>query len=167
MVEMNLTAPDCTAHGPLILAFLRGSLSDADGLRAEKILTDCPDCQAWMDTQFSGPAFDAVDQAVASGLENAALPDRRHRFGWMAAAAAIVMVAGGLTMMQLPDRSTPMMPDLQDQTQSTRIGSFDFEGGALHPPALQTGERPAVVEADPLFSDDLEDGIASSWTIHT
>ncbi len=162
-----MTAPDCTDHGSLILEYVRGNLSDADGLRAETVLSDCRECQEWMDREFSGPAFATVDDAVGQGLDAIALPDRRRHFGWLAAAAAIVMVAGGLTIMQLPDRSTGLMPDQQDQTQSTRIGGFDFEGGTVGHEALQTHESPAAVEADTLFSDDLEDGGAGSWTIHT
>ncbi len=167
---MKLTSSDCTAHGPLILAYLRGNLSDADGLRAEKILTDCPDCQAWAANQFSGPAFDAVDQAVAMGLESVALPHRRHRFGWVAAAAAIVMVAGGLTMMQLPDPSTPMAIDQQGQGHSNQIVTFNFEGGTISgasPAIEETSVAVEAIETDPLFSDNLEDGGTGSWTIHT
>jgi hypothetical protein len=167
---MKLTASDCTAHGPLILEFVRGNLSEADGFRAERILTDCPDCQAWIDTQFSGPAFDAVDQAVGTGLESAALSNRRHRFGWAAAAAAIVMVAGGLAMMQLPNHTTPMAIDQQSQDHSGQIVTFDFEAGSIGS-ATQAIEEVLVtveaVETDPLFSDNLEDGGTGSWTFHT
>jgi len=167
---MKLIAPDCTAHGSLILEFVRGNLSDADGLRAERILTDCPDCQAWMDTQFSGPAFDAVDQAIGVGLESATLPNRRYRFGWVAAAAALVMVAGGLAMMQLPEHSISTGVTQQGQNHSAQIVTFDFEAGSIGS-ATQAIEEASVavdaVESPPLFSDNLEDGGTGSWTIHT
>ena len=162
-----MTTPDCTDHGPLILEYVRGNLSEADSLRAETVLGGCRACREWMDREFSGPAFATVDQAVAKGLKNAPLPNRRHRFGWMAAAAAVVIVAGGLLIMGIPNRSTPMMPVMQDQVQSTRIGGFDFEDGTVGPTSLPIDERTESVEAPPLFSDDLEDGIAGSWTIHT
>ncbi len=162
-----MTTPDCTTHGLLILDFFRGALDDGDALRAEEILSECPECRTWADCQFTGPAFDTVDRAVATGIENVAFSGRNYRFGWIAVAAAIVVMAGGLTMMQLPGTSTQMMPGLQDQTQSTRIGSFDFEGGAIGQSALQDENELDAAEAEPLFSDDLEDGIAGSWTMHT
>lgn len=164
---MRLTAPDCADHGPLILDYVRGNLDEAHGLRAEVVLADCPDCRAWMNSEFSGPAFAVIDDAVNLGLKTATLPDRRGRLGWLAAAAAILVIAGGLTVLQLPHRSTPMMPDRQDQTHSTRIVSFDFESGAVSNAAVTTEETSAAAEADPLFSDDLEDGGAGSWTFHT
>ena len=167
---MKLIAPDCTAHGSFILEYVRGILNEADGLRAERILRDCPDCQAWVDTQFSGPAFDLVDQAVGIGLESATLPDRRHRFGWVAAAAALVMVAGGLTMMQLPDHSISTGTTQPGQDHSAQIVTFDFEAGSIGGamPAIDEASAAAqAVETDPLFSDNLEDGGTGSWTIHT
>ena len=165
-----MSSPDCTDHGLLILDYVRGKLSEADGLRAETVLGDCRTCQEWMDNEFSGPAFNTVDQAVATELKSVALPNRRHRFGWAAAAAAIVMVAGGLTMMQLPGPSIPAGVDQQGQDHSTQIVTFDFEAGNIG------GARPAIdkvsavveaVETDPLFSDNLEDGGTGSWTVHT
>ena len=165
-----MTAPDCTDHGSLILEYVRGNLGEADGLRAESVLGDCRECQEWMDREFSGPAFAAVDVAVGQGLHTITLPDRRRHFGWLAAAAAIMVVAGGLTMLQIPDQSIPMVVDQQDQNRSTQIVTFDFEGGPVSSVAVSIEEPSAVaeaVEADPLFSDDLEDGGAGSWTIHT
>ncbi|MEN8163068.1 MAG: hypothetical protein ABFS37_02985 [Acidobacteriota bacterium] len=165
-----MTAPDCTDHGSLILEYVRGNLSEAEGLRAEAVLGDCRECQAWMDREFSGAAFGTVDDAIGQGLDTITLPDRRRHFGWLAAAAAILMVAGGMTMLQIPDQSIPMVVDQQDQNRSTQIVTFDFEGGPGSSTAVNIGETSAAaeaVEADPLFADDLEDGGAGSWTIHT
>lgn len=165
-----MTAPDCTDHGSLILDYIRGKLSEADGLRAEALLEDCTICQSWMDREFSGTAFAKIEGAVDQGLDALVLPHRRHRFGWIAAAAAIVIVAGGLTIMQLPNQSIPMTTDQQRRDHSIRIGSFDFEAGSIGnaPPTLEeTSVVVDAIETDPLFSDNLEDGGTGSWTIHT
>ncbi len=165
-----MTAPDCTDHGSLILDYVRGNLSEADGLRAETVLGDCGKCQEWMDHEFSGPAFATVDNAVGQGLETTALPHRHNRFGWLAAAAAIVVVAGGLTMLQFPGGSVTMVIDQQDQSRSAQIVTFDFEGGTVSsaaPAIEETSVTVDAVEADTLFSDDLEDGGTGSWTVHT
>ncbi len=165
-----MTAPDCTDHGSLILDYVRGNLSESEGLQAEKVLEDCLDCRTWMDREFSGSAFATVDNAVGQGLETTALPHRHNRFGWLAAAAAIVVVAGGLTMLQLPGGSVTMVIDQQDQNRSAQIVTFDFEGGTVSSasPAIdETSVTVDAVEADSLFSDNLEDGGTGSWTVHT
>ena len=165
-----MTAPDCTDHGSLILDYVRGTLSEADGLRAETVLGNCRKCQEWMGREFSGSAFATVDDAVRQGLDTTALPHRNNRLGWLAAAAAIVVVAGGLTMLQLPGGSITKVGDQQDQSRSAQIVTFDFEGGTVSSAVPAIDETSAVVdavEADSLFSDDLEDGGTGSWTVHT
>lgn len=165
-----MTAPDCTDHGSLILDYVRGNLSEADGLRAETVLGDCRRCQEWMDHEFSGPAFTTVDDAVGQGLDTTALPHRHNRFGWLAAAAAIVVVAGGLTMLQLPGGSITMMVNQPDQSHPAQIVTFDFEGGTVGDTAQaieETSVAVDAVEAESLFSEDLEDGGTGSWTVHT
>lgn len=165
-----MMSPDCTDHGSLILDYVRGDLGEAEGLHAEMVLSECPDCQAWMNREFSGPAFEAVDNGVGHGLDTVSLPNRRQRFGWITAAAAIVVVAGGLTLLQLPHQSTPMAIDQVNQDLSTQIVTFDFEGGNVRNSGSSIEEKAVtaeVIEADALFTDDLEDGGAGSWTIHT
>ena len=167
---MRMTAPDCTDHGSLILDYVRGNLSESEGLQAEKVLEDCPDCRTWMDREFSGSAFATVDNAVGQGLDTIALPHRHNRFAWLAAAAAIVVVAGGLTMLQFPGGSIPMVVDQQDQRHPAQIVTFDFEGGTVSSAASvieETSVAVDAVEADSLFSEDLEDGGTGSWTVHT
>ncbi len=165
-----MTAPDCTDHGSLILDYVRGNLSESEGLQAEKVLEDCPDCRTWMDREFSGSAFATVDNAVGQGLDTIALPHRHNRFAWLAAAAAIVVVAGGLAMLQFPGGSITKVGDQQGQSRSAQIVTFDFEGGTVNCAAPAIDETSAVVdavEADSLFSEDLEDGGTGSWTVHT
>ena len=165
-----MTAPDCTDHGSLILEYIRGDLNESDGLRAEAHLCECPVCRAWINQEFSGPRFALVENAVADGIDAMSLPTRRQRFGWVAAAAAIVVVAGGLALLQPSHRTTPMAVDQQSRDVANKIVTFDFEGGELTASEVSIEEKAVtaeVGEADALFTDDLEAGGTGSWTIHT
>lgn len=171
---MSMTTPDCTDHGSLSLDYVRGRLSDAEGRNAEVILSDCPHCRAWINREFSGPAFDVIDHAVGDVFDTVSLPTRRQRFGWIATAAAIVVVAGGLTLLNLPHSSTPTAIDQLNDDASTRIVTFDFEDGVAGVSVISTGPAieenrlaAEVDEADALFTDDLENGGTGSWTVHT
>lgn len=168
-----MTPPDCTDHGTLILEYVLGNLDDSESLQAETASTECASCRTWLEKQFSGPAFTKVEAAVSQSIQNTSLPNQQRHYGWLKVAAAIVVFAGGVAVMQRPDHSTSLIVHQESQNPSTLIGAFDFEGGIDNNASVAAdgssiaAESLETAEADPLFSDDLENGGTGSWTIHT
>jgi hypothetical protein len=157
-----MNRPDCTNHGPLILDLLRGKLDDPLAQEAESILAECPECSAWFNNAIASAEFLAVDAAVVGGLNEVVLPRKHHRLRWVAAAAAIVLM-GSITFWQLPSNTSSAPVEA-----TSKIVTFDFEQG-VPDDSMRAIEAPQTETAngEPLFSDDLENGGAGSWTIHT
>jgi len=152
----------CPEHGDLMRELARGRLDHEQSLRAETVREDCADCAHRWDEAFGGQAYDAVDAAVAEAISRF-VPPARRRYGWFAAAAALVLAVGvGATSMLWRDAQTAPMD------ASEVVSTWDFEAGALEGAVAATGEvsvgsdeangKPAV------FVGDFESGDLSSWS---
>ena len=106
-------SPNCPDHGRLVLDLAMGRLEDAAALEAESASTSCPVCRGWWLERFEGGPAGVVDEAVAATFSNLQLPARRRGYGWMAAAAAVVMTFGVGTIWMLqgttPTEETPTL----------------------------------------------------------
>jgi len=89
-----MNSPNCPDHGRLVLDLALGRLDDAAVFEAETISESCPVCREWWREQFCGDVAAVVDEAVAVTFSDLQLPRRRRVYGWMAAAAAVVMTLG-------------------------------------------------------------------------
>lgn len=89
-----MNSPNCPDHGRLVLDLALGRLDDAAAIEAESISESCPICRAWWREQFESEAAAVVDAAVAATFSDLQLPERRRGYGWMAAAAAVIMTLG-------------------------------------------------------------------------
>lgn len=156
---------NCPEHGDLMRELARGYLDDERSIWAETVRDDCPDCAHWWNEAFNERAYEVVDEAVAQAISNFVPPTRR-RYGWFAAAAALVL-AVGIGASSMLWRSPQMSPTDTSEVVST----LDFEAGALDGAVAATGEasdggdeangKPAV------FVGDFESGDLSSWSANS
>jgi hypothetical protein len=161
----STTVSNCREHGDLMRELARGCLDDERSLSAETVRDECADCARWWNEAFNGRAYDAVDEAVAQAISSFVSPARR-RYGWLAAAAALVLAVGiGATSMLW--RSAEISP----VTGSEVVSTWDFEAGTLNEAVAATGEVAAgsdEANGNPaVFVGDFESGDLSSWSTNS
>jgi hypothetical protein len=137
-----MTVPDCPEHGRLVLDLALGRLDDASATEAESIRERCPVCRAWWRAELDGEAAEVVDRAVVEALGSLELPRRTRRFGWAAAAAAVVMAlgVGAIWRAEQPREVAPTAPE-----RVAVIRSFDFEDAAAVAPLIRSEQLPVAV----------------------
>ena len=156
----------CTEHGDLMQRLARGRLDDAAALAAEDLRHGCEQCSAWWDETFDSASLETVDSAVADAFGSFRAPSRQ-RYGWMAAAAALVMAVGIASMSLVGGGPDPaMMTSMPTPAPDSSLVSFDFENGSLEGTALVSNadEAPSDEAQTALFKGDLESGDLSGWT---
>ncbi len=162
--------PTCPHHGDLVLDLARGRLSDADATAAELERESCPHCAQWWNATFTVDATAEVDAAVAQAFADFS-PVAGRRRGWLAAAAAAVLAVGiGTTMMVWRGGETSPVVAVQAPAAETVLSTWDFEDGTLAPVAAATvvPTSPDPLGADEaVFVNDLESGDLGSWTFHS
>ena len=174
-----MNSPNCPDHGRLLLDLALGRLDDAAAFEAESISESCPVCREWWREQFGSDAADVVDEAVASTFSDLQLPARRRGYGWMAAAAAVVMTLGVGTIWVSQDTgpvdevAAPRVASIQTITFEPSDATADFalieapdsEPAPVEPPAVQ--EPPVEVVMDrpsgALFAGGFESGDLGTW----
>jgi hypothetical protein len=116
---MMMNSPNCPDHGRLVLDLALGRLDDGASVTAESLSESCPVCREWWREQFDSDAAATVDKAVAATFSDLRLPARRRGYGWMAAAAAVVMSlgVGSIWMLQGPT-------NLGDEVAAPRVASI-------------------------------------------
>jgi len=116
---MMMHSPNCPEHGRLVLDLALGRLDDGASVTAESLSESCPVCREWWREQFDSDAAASVDEAVAAVFSDLRLPARRRGYGWMAAAAAVVMTlgVGSIWVLQGPT-------DLGDEVAEPRVASI-------------------------------------------
>jgi len=165
-----MKAPNCPHHGDLVLDLARGRLNDADAAVADSERESCPHCAAWWNASFSVEATAELDAAVAGAFADfSTIADRRR--GWLAAAAAAVLAVGvGTTMMVWRGGETSPVVAVQAPAAETVLSTWDFEDGTLAPAvaaaAVPTNGDPAGAD-EAVFVNDLESGDLGSWTFHS
>lgn len=165
-----MKAPTCPHHGNLVLDLARGLLSDADAAVADLERESCPHCAQWWAETFSADATAEVEAAVAQAFTDFS-PVAGRRRGWLAAAAAAVLAVGvGTTMMLWRGGETSPVVAVQAPAAEAVLTTWDFEDGTLAPVAAvsvvpTTGD--SVGADDAVFVNDLESGDLSSWTFHS
>ncbi len=160
----------CPHHGDLVLDLARGRLNDADAAVADLERESCPHCAAWWNATFAADATAEVDAAVAQAFAGFS-PVAGRRRGWLAAAAAAVLAVGvGTTMMLWRGGETSPVVAVQAPAAETVLSTWDFEDGTLAPVTTATvgpttGDPVGADEA--VFINDLESGDLGSWTFHS
>ena len=164
-----MTARICPEHDDLMRELACGLLDDAHAARAEVLRVECGDCRSWWGETFAGEAFAQVDDAVADAFANFNRPARR-RFGWLAAAAALVMAIGiGSTSLLLRETGIEVSRAATPVPAGAALSVMDFENGSLNGVAAVSIESEAVAvdSQDAVFQDKLESGDLSSWSSHS
>jgi hypothetical protein len=115
---MMMNSPNCPDHGRLVLDLALGRLDDAAAFEAESISESCPVCREWWQEQFGSDSAAVVDEAVSVTFSDLQLPARRRGYGWMAAAAAVVMSLGVGTIWVLQGTSS------MDEVAAPRVASI-------------------------------------------
>jgi len=147
-----MNSPNCPDHGRLVLDLALGRLDDAAALEAESISESCPVCREWWQEQFSSDAAAVVDEAVAVTFSNLQLPARRRGYGWMAAAAALVMTLGVGTIWvsqgkgSMDEVAAPRVASIQTLTFEPSDATAEFVLIGAPDPEPVPVERPAALE---------------------
>jgi len=165
-----MKAPTCPHHGDLVLDLARGRLNDTDAAVADSKRETCSHCAAWWIATFSVEATAELDAAVQQAFD-AFQPIARRRRGWLAAAAAAVLAVGvGTTMMLWRGGETSPVVAVQAPDAETVLTTWDFEDGTLDPVAAVSvvpTTRDPVGADDAVFVNGLESGDLGSWTSHS
>jgi hypothetical protein len=159
-VSDGTTAPDlvprptCAAHGSEVAALVRGELEGAAAARAEQALASCRTCAAWHEASLSIPA---VAEGVAAGLAAFRPPGTAPAIRRLAtAAAALVLVCGGLAAWRLADPSPRPV-----QTATAGDPARGDAGPAAAEPRTQRRDSPG---GETIFEDRLETADLSAWS---
>ncbi len=166
-----MKVPTCPEHGNLVLDLARGRLNDADAMDADLVRESCPNCAGWWNTTFSDRATTDVDTAVAQAFADFTPVAGRRRHGWLAAAAAAVLVVGigTTTMLWRGGEVTPLVAE-QGAAAEAVLSTFDFEDGAFAPTteaAVVDASGDRLETSESVFVSDLENGDLGSWTSHS
>ncbi len=153
---------NCPEHGDLMRELARGCLDDERSIWAEAVREGCPDCARWWHQDFSGEAYNVIDGAVAEAISSF-VPPARRRYGWFAAAAALVLAVGVATTSMLWRDTQP-----SSSISSDVVSTWDFEAGTLNEAVAATGEVTAGSDEangkQAVFVGDFESGDLSSWS---
>ena len=147
-----MNSPNCPDHGRLVLDLALGRLDDAAAFEAESISESCPVCREWWREQFSSDAAAVVDEAVAVTFSDLQLPARRRGYGWMAAAAAVVMTLGVGTIWvsqgkgSMDEVAAPRVASIQTITFEPSYEPAEFVLIEAPDPDPVPVERPAALE---------------------
>ena len=185
-----MNSPNCPDHGRLVLDLALGRLDDVAAFEAETISESCPVCREWWREQFCGDVAAVVDEAVAVTFSDLQLPRRRRGYGWMAAAAAVVMTLGVGTIWvsqgtgSLAEVEAPRMASIQTITFEPSDATAEFvlieapdpepvlvEGSAVLEPLVEeiliadAAPTEVVVDrpSDALFAGGFESGDLGAW----
>ncbi len=118
---------------------------------------------------FAGEAFAAVDQSAESAFATFRAPAKR-RYGWLAAAAALVLTVGiGSTSLLLRETGTEFSRAATPVPVGATLTVMDFESGSLEAVvgASNSAETVAVDHQEGVFRSDLESGDLGSWSSHS
>jgi len=185
-----MNSPNCPDHGRLVLDLALGRLDDAAAFEAESISESCPVCREWWQEQFGSDAAVVVDEAVAAAFSDLQLPARRPGYGWMAAAAAVVMTlsVGTIWLTQgtgsVDEVASPRVASITTMTFEPSDASAEFVLIEAPDPEPLPVELPAVQEplveeihiaeaaptevvgdrsSDALFTGGFETGDLGDW----
>ena len=164
-----MTGSICPEHHNLVHELALGQLDDARAVRAEALRVDCDHCRGWWDATFAGEAFAAVDQSAESAFATFRAPAKR-RYGWLAAAAALVLTVGiGSMSLLLRDTGTEFSRAATPVPVGATLTVMDFESGSLEAVvgASNSAETVAVDHQEGVFRSDLESGDLGSWSSHS
>ncbi len=124
----SIKVPTCPHHGDLVLDLARGRLSDADAMAAELERESCPHCAQWWNATFTVDATAEVDVAVAQAFADFS-PAAGRRRGWLAAAAAAVLAVGvGTTVMMWSGGETSPVVAVQAPAAETVLSDVGLRG---------------------------------------
>jgi hypothetical protein len=98
--------PDCPRHRRLVLDLALGRLDGARAVAAEAARIGCPICGAWWSECFAGTEARLVDDAVEKAFVEFHAPSGTARRA-LVAVAAILVLAAGLGLLWLVQRSAP------------------------------------------------------------
>ena len=166
-----MTASNCPEHGNLVHELACGRLDDRRAMEAEAVRRDCAVCAQWWSDTFSDGAVADLDAAVADVFKSFK-PPRQRRFGWLAAAAAVVLAVGlGATTLLWQDAETTATRPTSASTAGEVLSTWDFEGGEIDTVATMAADTPVLPgqtrgEAA-VFTNGLESGDLSSWSSHS
>ena len=164
-----MTARICPHHGDLVRELALGRLDDVQAGQAEVFRAECEECTAWWDETFAGDAFAEVDFAVADAFSNFSAPVRRN-YGWLAAAAALVLAIGlGSTTMLWRNGDTEYSKAATPTPNGAVLTVMDFESGSLEvvPAASVVDDAISDNGEEAIFESNLESGSLSSWSSHS
>ena len=164
-----MTARICPEHEDLMRELACGLLDDARAARAEGLRVECSHCASWWKETFAGEAFDQVDNAVVAAFASLNRPARR-RYGWLAAAAALVLTIGiGSTSLFLRETGTEFSRAATPVPSGPVLTVMDFESGSLSEVTVAPMDSGAVPSdnREAVFQSNLESGDLSSWSSHS
>ena len=136
---------------------------------AELVRESCPVCAGLVEHDLRRSGHRQVDAAVAQAFAGFS-PVAGRRRGWLAAAAAAVLAVGiGTTMMVWRGGETAPVVAEQSPAAEAVLSAWDFEDGELAQ-ARGGHSRPTRRPGDTdeaVFVNDLESGDLGSWTFHS
>jgi hypothetical protein len=161
-----MKAPDCPEHSNLIMDLARGRLDDRRAEDAETVRRDCAACAEWWGNIFVDEAVTGLDSAVSEAFKSFA-PQRRRRFGWLAAAAAVVLAVGfGTTTLLRQTAEIASVGSAPESLSGAALSTLNFEGGDIQTDALKTPDM-LTPGNQTIFKSGLESGDLSSWSSHS
>jgi hypothetical protein len=174
-METMVTMPTCPDHGRLLRDLALGRLDDRDAAHAEQVLASCSACRAWWRDNLEGEPAAAVEREVAQVFATFQAPVRHRVSPWLAAAAALFIVIGGLLVIQTLGPIAPPADVTASSSQQLPLAAAS--GEVLFADGLESGEvkgwiieagQPAAQEAaadtGALFVNGLESGDLSGWS---
>jgi len=161
-----MRAPACSEHGRLVLDLARGLLDDEQAATAERVRRECASCREWWTRTFEGEGYSVVEAAVGEGLETARLSSGHEWQAWLAAAAALVLVAVGV-VWQLGQGPGPSVR--AGDSEAGDAWSVQAPQQAIFVDDMESGDLGgwtvhAANPAPPVFQDDMETGDLSAWS---
>jgi hypothetical protein len=161
-----MKAPDCPEHGNLVLDLARGRLDDQRAEEAETVRRDCAVCARWWDDTFVDEAVAVLDPVVAEVFKRF-VPVRRRQYGWLAAAATVLLAVGLVTTSLLRNGAETAPAGLDSVSiPDPVLSTWDFEDVDFGTSAANGAEVSTLGE-EVVFKNDLESGDLSSWSSHS
>ena len=166
-----MTASNCPEHGNLVLELARGRLDDRRAEEAETVRRDCAVCARWWDDTLGDEVVAGLDSVVAEVFQSF-VPPRRRQFGWLAAAAAVVLAVGlGTTALLWHGAEIAPSGPASASTTGAVLSTWDFEDGDLETAAATVADTPTPGDQTRgeavVFESGLESGSLSSWSSHS
>ena len=180
----------CSRHDDRIRKLLLGLLDDAEALRTEELIGQCPECTSWYEQQCSGDAFEILEDTVRESILSCSLPPRPAQrrlwltFSAFATAACLVLVFGvhharqnnnpasvtpprSIARIDFENPSAVGKGELRfriEENDLHRIRNHGWDNKS-HSTPVNTRQKQETPEG--LFSDGVEDGSLKGWSLHT